>query len=259
VAVVKAASVFYEARVKWIAEACMAQEGVTGVSFACGAHEQTFGEVPETVALDVDGVRAELNLAEAQKTGLFLDQRKNWPVIRSFAPGARVFDGHCYHGFWTCHAALAGARKVVAVDTSEAALAQAKRNAELNGVADVCSFVRGDVEKILSETTEFFDVIVIDPPAFAKNRAQVKKALSRYQALNQKAMERIAPEGGYLISASCSHFVDTSMFLENIKYAAGSAQRRVSLLELRGASPDHPVPLVMPETAYLKCAVLRVE
>ena len=259
VAVARAASVFYDACAGMIAEACMADNGACGVVFAWGNTTKTFGTVPELVPLDVDGVRAELNLAEAQKTGLFLDQRCNWQSIRAFAPGARVFDGHCYHGFWSCNAALAGAQSVLGVDTSEKAVEQAGRNAALNGVADKCVFVKSDVEKVLGEAANFFDVVVLDPPALAKNRTLVRKALPRYQAINELALGRIAPEGGILITSSCSHFVDTPTFLETVKYAATAAGRRVSLLEMRGAAPDHPVLLTMPETAYLKCAVLRVE
>ncbi len=259
VAVARAASVFYDACAKMIADACMADGGTTGVVFAWGNTTKTFGTVPEIVPIDVDGVKAELNLAEAQKTGLFLDQRRNWQSIRAFAQGSRVFDGHCYHGFWSCNAALAGAKSVLGVDTSEKAVEQAARNAELNGVADKCVFIKSDVEKVLGEATNFFDVIVLDPPALAKNRTLVRKALPRYQAINELALRRIAPEGGILITSSCSHFVDTPTFLETVKYAASAVGRRVSLLEMRGAAPDHPVLLTMPETAYLKCAVLRVE
>jgi 23S rRNA (cytosine1962-C5)-methyltransferase len=259
VVVVRAASVFYDSCAEAIAEACMADNGATGVVFAWGNTTKTFGTVPELVPLDVDGVRAELNLAEAQKTGLFLDQRRNWQSIRTFAGNARVFDGHCYHGFWSCNAALAGARSVLGVDTSEKAVEQARRNAALNGAADRCEFVKSDVETVLGESTKFFDVVVLDPPALAKNRTLVRKALPRYQAINALALGRIAPEGGFLITSSCSHFVDTPTFLETVKYAASAAGRRVSLLEMRGAAPDHPILLAMPETAYLKCAVLRVE
>jgi 23S rRNA (cytosine1962-C5)-methyltransferase len=251
--------VFYDACAEMIAGACMADNGATGVVFAWGNTTKTFGTVPELVPLDVDGVRAELNLAEAQKTGLFLDQRRNWQSIRTFAQNARVFDGHCYHGFWSCNAALAGARSVLGVDTSEKAVEQARRNAALNGAADRCEFVKSDVETVLGESTKFFDVVVLDPPALAKNRTLVRKALPRYQAINALALGRIAPEGGFLITSSCSHFVDTPTFLEMVKYAASAVGRRVSLLEMRGAAPDHPVLLTMPETAYLKCAVLRVE
>ena len=153
-----------------------------------------------------------------------------------------MFDGHCYHGFWSCNAALAGAKSVLGVDTSEKAVEQAGRNAALNGVADQCVFVKSDVEKVLGEATNFFDVVVLDPPALAKNRTLVRKALPRYQAINELALARIAPEGGILITSSCSHFVDTPTFLETVKYAASSTGRRVSLLEMRGAAPDHPLP-----------------
>ncbi len=258
IAVVKATSKFYAEHADTIAAWFAGEGGLTGIVFEQGGWARRLGEVPETLALDVDGVRAELRPEGAQKTGLFLDQRSNWPVARLFAPGARVFDGHCYHGFWSCHAALAGAASVTAVDSSEKALDQARRNLELNGVAEKCELLCGEVETLLSGDAAY-DLIILDPPAFAKTRAHATKALGRYQALNAAALKRIAPEGGFLITSSCSHFVDEAMFIEAVKRAAMAAGRTVRLLELRAASPDHPVLLSMLETSYLKCAVLRVD
>jgi 23S rRNA (cytosine1962-C5)-methyltransferase len=171
------------------------------------------------------------------------------------APGARVFDGHCYAGLWSCRAAKAGAKEVVGVDTSEAALARARRNAELNG-ADKVHFEAADVlEKLQGE--ERYDVVIIDPPALAKSRAHLTKALGLYQALNRAAMEAVQP-GGCLVSSCCSHFVDRESFLEVLKRAARSSQRDAQLIELRGPSPDHPELLEMPETSYFTCAILRI-
>ncbi len=257
-AVVKATSKFYAAHADSLAAWFRGEGGLTGIVFEQGGWSRRLGEVPDTLTLEVDGVKAELRPDGAQKTGLFLDQRSNWPVARLFAPGARVFDGHCYHGFWSCHAALAGAASVTAADSSEKALEQARRNLELNGVAEKCELICGDVETLLAGGA-VYDLIVLDPPAFAKTRAQASKALGRYQALNAAVLRQIAPEGGFLITSSCSHFVDEAMFIEAVKRAAMAAGRTVRLLELRAASPDHPVLLSMLETSYLKCAVLRVD
>ena len=258
VAVARASSQFYFDRSQLIADCLMAVGEVAAVHFELGGVVRRFGDLPEALELEIDGVRAELRLGASQKTGLFLDQRRNWPLVRELARGARVFDGHCYHGFWSCHAALGGAAAVTAVDSSAAAVEQAQRNLELNGVADKCAVLCGDVEKTLAGG-DAYDVVILDPPAFAKTRAQAAKALGRYQALNAAAAARIAPEGGFLVTSSCSHFVDESMFLEAVKRAIVGAGRTARLLELRGASPDHPVLLAMPETAYLKCLVLRVD
>lgn len=247
-------SVFYQQHAQGLLEALLRQPGITGGVLVYNNHRITAGEVPERLQFEMDGLQLELDLVHAQKTGLFLDQRRNSQAVRTFAPGARVFDGHCYHGVWACHAAVAGASQVTAVDSSAAAIEQARRNAELNGVGDRCSFITGDVEEQLKGT---YDLVILDPPAFAKNRVAAKKAIARYQALNTNAMKAVAP-GGMLITSSCSHFVSPEEFVEVLKRAAAAAKRQAWLVDLRGASPDHPVSLQMPETSYLKCAFLRV-
>ncbi|MBI3117802.1 MAG: class I SAM-dependent rRNA methyltransferase [Candidatus Hydrogenedentes bacterium] len=229
--------------------------GVRGVIVEMQGTRAHHGEVHTPLEVAMEGVRLELDLREAQKTGLFLDQRWNSREIRRYAAGAAVLDGHCYHGIWTCHAALGGAAAVTAVDTSAPAVEQARRNAALNGVTDKCTFHCGDVEELLKANQ--YDVVVLDPPAFAKSRAQTKKALSRYQALNTNAMKALAP-GGILITSSCSHFVSAEEFLEVLKRAAAAAHRQTWLLGMHGAAPDHPVLVQMPETRYLKCAMMRV-
>ena len=256
--VVRGSSPCYAAQAAAIEAACRTAEGVNAVWLDLGGEDTARAEFPESFRFSIDGVAGELYPADAQKTGLFLDQRRNWPVLGKMAAGLRVFDGHCYHGYWACHAALGGALSVTAVDTSQAAIDQAQRNAELNGVADKCHFECISVEESL-EKGPTYDIIVLDPPAFAKSRAHTHKALGRYEALNALALKKIADHGGFLITSSCSHFIDAATLLEAVKHAACSTQRRVSLLDLRGAAPDHPVLLAMPETAYLKCLVLRVE
>ena len=253
----RAASSFYAECAPALTAAFLATEGVEGVVLEAGGARITAGSVPESLDLTVDGVRCGLRPGETQKTGLFLDQRRGWAAVRRFAAGARVFDGHCYHGLWSCNAALAGAASVFGVDSSQPAVDQARANAEMNGVQDRCFYDCESVETALEAKTAY-DVVIIDPPAFAKNQQQVHKAMWRYEALNVLAMGRVAP-GGVLFTSSCSHFVEPAAFLDMLKRAGCAAHRRVSLLEMRGASPDHPVLLSMPETAYLKCAVLRVE
>jgi len=247
---------FYRTRLDGLADSFLAQPDIEGIVIQAANEMRRYGRSPETLEVDLDGLRVNIDISTAQKTGLFLDQRANYRKIRSFAAGARVLDGHCYVGLGSCHAALAGAVSVLGVDTSTSALEQARTNTALNGVSERCRFECAEVEEILERDARY-DLVILDPPALVKARAQLRKGLMRYEALNAAALKVVEP-GGVLITSSCSHFVDAPAFLEVLKRAAANAQRRVWLIELRGAGPDHPVLLSMPETGYLKCAILRV-
>lgn len=254
--VLKTSCTFYAKMADWLAGVFLAQAGVYGVVFSIDAESRTYGSVPDEVVAHLNDVEIRVNLSAAQKTGLFLDQRLNMQSIRPFVSGARVLDGHCYIGAWTCVAAKAGAAYVLGVDTSAAAIEAALANAERNNVQTRCRFECAPVEEVLARG-DLYDVIILDPPAFAKTRGSRVKALSRYQTLNAAALRALSPDG-VLITCSCSHFVEPGDFTEMLKRAATAARRRTLLLELRGAAPDHPVLMAMPETAYLKCAILRV-
>jgi len=234
----------------------LAQEGVSAVRFQIGSEVRTFGDVPVETRVDLDGLALDISIQEGQKTGMFLDQRLNSACLAPFASGARVLDAYCYVGLWSCRLALQGAASVLGVDTSPAAVEFAQRNAALNGVADRCGFECADAADVLRRGNRY-DIVLLDPPALAKGRGPVTKALALYQALNRDAMEAVEP-GGFLVTSSCSHAVELDAFLEVIKRAARTVQRDVWVLEIRGASPDHPVLMSMPETAYLKTVVLRV-
>ncbi|HOV61128.1 MAG TPA: class I SAM-dependent rRNA methyltransferase [Candidatus Hydrogenedentes bacterium] len=259
VAVVTFDNPFFENRLDTLVSAIRSTSGIASVHVSrSGGDPAWYGEPHETVRFEVNGLRGAFCPTRTQKTGLFLDQRSNWPVIRRFAEGAEVLDGHCYHGWWGLHAAAGGAARVTACDTSMAALEQARENAALNGMENRFRFELQPVEELLARSEQTYDVIVLDPPALAKSRTHVKPALSRYVELNALALRRVRPDG-ILITSSCSHFVDNDLFEEILKRASSKARRRVSILEWRGASPDHPILLSMPETRYLKCVVLRVE
>lgn len=247
---------FYEPREEELADLFLKTPGVEGVQFQFLRQKKCFGVVPDTLTLALDGLQLGMDLAGGQKTGMFLDQRLNSQAMRPFAKGARVLDGHCYIGLWSCHAAQAGAVSVLGVDTSEKAIEQARINAERNGLSERCQFECADIETVLARGNTY-DLILLDPPALAKSRAHLTKALSRYQALNERAMTMVEP-GGVLISSSCSHFVEPPAFLDMLKRAAVGAGRQAVLLEFRGAPPDHPVLLSMPEASYLKCALVRI-
>ncbi|HPO15241.1 MAG TPA: class I SAM-dependent rRNA methyltransferase [Candidatus Hydrogenedentes bacterium] len=247
---------FYESRAEMLAQSFLNTPGVQGVFFQFRPGTQCVGTVPDELILSLDGLQIGVDLKLGQKTGMFLDQRLNSLAMRPFAKNARVLDGHSYIGLWSCHAAQAGAVSVLGVDRSEKAIEQARANAERNHVSARCQFECADIEAVLARG-DSYNLIMLDPPALAKSRIHLTKALSRYQALNTNAMKALEP-GGILITSSCSHFVDMSAFLEMLKRAASGAGRQAQLLEFRGAPPDHPILLSMPETAYLKCALLRI-
>ncbi|HNZ48415.1 MAG TPA: class I SAM-dependent rRNA methyltransferase [Candidatus Hydrogenedentes bacterium] len=256
VVVLQSGCAFYRRHWQSLQEILLAVPGVSSLTFAFREERLEAGAAPEKQVLELNGLRLGFLPAGAQKTGLFLDQRENWQLAERFAPGARVLDGCCYHGLWGLHAARGGALSVTGVDSSAAALAQAEENAGMNAFEDRFTFIKEKVEKHLQECTDY-DLIVLDPPAFAKSRKQQNAAFALYENLNSSAMQKLTP-GGILISCSCSHFLDGALFDEMLKRAARSTARQVQLLMMRGASPDHPVLTAMPETSYLKCAVLRV-
>ncbi len=256
VVAVQTSCAFYGRHLDALAKAFLVQDGIEGVRLQVNHNVSRTGVVPEPIEVVVDGIRASVSLDCGQKTGLFLDQRANWSEVGRFAPGVRVLDGYCYRGMWSVHAAMAGACDVLGVDTSASAIEAANAAAVLNNVADRCRFECADVAEVLARG-EKYGVIILDPPAFAKSRGREDRALGLYQALNKAALQALEP-GGILITSSCSHFVARDAFFEALKRAACAAQRTALILDTRGASPDHPVLLAMPETAYLKCAVLRV-
>ena len=259
VAIGRSACSFYEGVSKDLSDAILASGGVdTFYLYTPDGGCLRFGEtVTLPIRCEVKGLVFDVNPDTGQKTGLFLDQRENWSLMRRFAKGASVLDAHCYTGAWSLCAAKSGAKSVLGVDTSAPAIDAAQSQAGLNGVADVCRFERADVREILRRD-ETYDLVLLDPPALAKGRASLRKALGLYRALNRAAMERLKP-GGVLITSSCSQAVDHADFLETLKRAANAAQRQAQVLMMRGAAPDHPVLLSMPETSYLKCVVLRVD
>jgi len=247
---------FYAQRLDPLVAAFTRGGDISGALFQMTGKSEWRGKANDEIECDFAGIKLGVDVRGGQKTGLFLDQRLNRKWLQSLAPGKRVLDGHTYAGAWSIEAALAGAASVLGVDSSNAAIDRARRNAALNGVERVCTFEEADIAEVLRRR-EVYDVVVLDPPALAKTRASAEKALGLYQSLNRDAIKCLAP-GGYLITSSCSHFVDVEKFREMLKRAARSAERHCTMLALQGASPDHPVLMEMPETEYLKCAVLHL-
>ncbi|NLI82671.1 MAG: class I SAM-dependent rRNA methyltransferase [Deltaproteobacteria bacterium] len=220
--------------------------------------EVVFGQIPEGFTVKLDGIAWAVDPLGGQKTGFYLDQRDNRRVLERWVQGKRVLDLFCYSGAWSIHAALGGALEVVGVDESREAVDQAVRNASLNGVTDRCRFVGEEVFARLRRTDRgAFDVVVVDPPAFAKTRKNLPEALRGYTDLNRRAMLTLA-RGGILVTCSCSYHVTGDLFRDALLQAAQASGRSLRLLEMRGQAMDHPVLLSMPETQYLKCAFLQV-
>jgi 23S rRNA (cytosine1962-C5)-methyltransferase len=218
------------------------------------------GTVPEWVEVREGGVRYLAAPWTGQKTGAFLDQRPNRLEAERWArPGGRALDCFAYHGSFALHLARRAA-SVLALDVSADALARGRVNAELNGMQNI-EWREGDAFETLrafERARERFDTIVLDPPAFAKSRATVPQALRGYREINLRAM-RILNPGGILVTASCSFHVRRFEFFRMLEEAAGDSGRRVVFAASLGQGVDHPEVLTIPETGYLKGAVLRAE
>lgn len=214
------------------------------------------GDVPRLVEVQEHGVRYLAAPWDGQKTGAFLDQRENRRAAGAVARG-RALDCFSYHGSFALHLAKhAGA--VTALDISAAALERARENAALNGLANV-DFVEANAFDYLREreaARDRFETIVLDPPAFAKSRAALPGALRGYKDINLRAMRLLAP-GGMLFTASCSYHLTKPLFLEMLQAAAADSGRRIALREIRGQPLDHPELLTVPETGYIKSALLE--
>jgi 23S rRNA (cytosine1962-C5)-methyltransferase len=215
-----------------------------------------YGSVPERVDVREGRVRYEADLFAGQKTGLFLDQRENREAANRYAHG-RLLDCFSYHGGFAL-ALAPQCTETIALDISEDAVQHIRSNAERNGVRNVEARALNVFDELreFDRNDERFDTIVLDPPAFAKNRAALPNALAGYKEINLRALRLLAP-GGTLITCTCSHHVDEATFGEVVYGAALDAQAHVSIVEKRMQARDHPVLLSVPETYYLKCFILR--
>ena len=206
-----------------------------------------------------DGLEFQVPLAEGQKTGWFYDQSANRrALVKYVRKGARVLDVFSYAGAWGVRAARSGASEVLCVDSSAAALESAASNAQRNGVK--IETVKGDAFEVLEDLAKKrsrFDVVVVDPPAFAKRKKDLPKALAAYKRLNQLAMNVIADDG-ILVSCSCSHHLTFEDLQDAIAKAGRGAEKHLQILETGGQAPDHPVHPAIPETRYLKSYFCRV-
>ncbi len=223
-----------------------------------GYVEVAAGEAPEHTWLEENGVRFKLPLGRGQKTGWFYDQASNRRAMLPYAPGARVLDVFAYLGAWGLAAARAGAREVVCVDSSAAALALLDESAAANGLT--VRTLRDDAFDALAalrEAGEKFDLVIVDPPAFIKRRRDAAKGLAAYRKLNQMAMQLLGRDA-ILVSCSCSHHLAQDDLIATIQQSARHLSRFAQVVAVGGHAPDHPIHPAIPETRYLKSLTCRV-
>ena len=218
------------------------------------------GEPFDTVVpITENGVRYLVDVENGQKTGFFLDQKYNRLAVQRLSKGARVLDCFTHTGSFALNAAKGGAEEVTAVDASAQALEMAEKNAELNGFSQV-RFLKADVLELLpklEKAGEKYDLVILDPPAFAKSRANVKNAKKGYREINKTGM-KLVKKGGFLATCTCSHFMTRELFEEMLREAAGEAHVRIRQVEARTQAPDHPILWSAAESSYLKFYILQI-
>ena len=222
------------------------------------------GEEPPASALTLiteNGIKYEVDVENGQKTGFFLDQKFNRLSVARISKGKRVLDCFTHTGSFALNAAAGGAAAVTALDISHTAIEQAKRNASLNGAEEKIEFVEADVfdhlRRLRESGTHPFDLIILDPPAFTRSRKTAGSAERGYREINLLAM-KILPRGGYLATASCSHFMPCARFEAMLRDAAAEAGVELKEIEIKKQSPDHPILWNVPETEYLKFYLFQI-
>lgn len=217
-----------------------------------------FGEIPDKVLIRENGLMMSVDVKNGQKTGYFLDQKENRFAARRYCKGARVLDCFCNSGGFSLNAATV-AQEVTALDVSEFALENVRENAMLNGLKNIKTQCEDVFEALRAYKAQGqkFDCIILDPPAFCKNAAEVKDAYRGYKDINLLAM-KLTERGGYLITCSCSHYMTLPLFEKMLTEAATASGRKVKILEIKIQAPDHPSLLCADETMYLKYFVLNI-
>ena len=207
-----------------------------------------------------NGVRYQVDVKDGQKTGFFLDQKNNRAAIHKLCPGKRVLDCFTHTGSFALNAGIAGADSVLGVDASELGILQAQENARLNGLEHKVKFECADVFELLpklEEAGEQYDIVILDPPAFTKSRQATKGAVKGYREINLRGM-RLVKDGGFLVTCSCSHFMEQELFAKTIREAARGARKRLRQVEFHTQAPDHPILWAADESYYLKFYIFQV-
>lgn len=218
------------------------------------------GEFDTTVQMEENGIRMYVDVAEGQKTGYFLDQKENRASIEPIVQGARVLDCFTHTGSFTLHALHYGATEVTAVDISEHAIEFVKKNVALNGFEGKVNYVVANAFDLLrdyEEQKEQFDVVILDPPAFCKSMNAVEGAKRGYKEINLRGLKIVKP-GGFLVTASCSHYMFPETFTEVIMDAASDAGKQIRLVDFGYQGKDHPVLMSFRESLYLKFYIYQV-
>ena len=212
------------------------------------------------VLIEENGVKYYVDVENGQKTGFFLDQKNNRKAIASLCKGKKVLDCFTHTGSFGLNCAKAGAKSVLAVDASDVGCLQAEENAKLNGLEDIIKFKCADVFDLLPDLEkqgENYDVVILDPPAFTKSRASIKKAVTGYREINIRGM-KLVKNGGFLATCSCSHFMDEELFAKTIREAARSAHKQLRQVEFRQQAADHPILWSNDASYYLKFYIFQV-
>ncbi|MFQ6861808.1 MAG: class I SAM-dependent rRNA methyltransferase [Beduini sp.] len=214
--------------------------------------------LPTTTVINENGIKLNVDVENGQKTGYFLDQKENRVLLRKMAHGKKVLDCFTHTGGFALNAAYGNAKEVVAVDLSQTALDQAYENAVLNHLENKIQFVQADVFKYLDECkTGQYDIIVLDPPAFTKSRRTIDHAYNGYKKINMKAM-RLLGRGGYLITCSCSRFMETANFEKMLRESAHEVGVTLKQVSVTQQNHDHPILWTMEETSYLKFYIFQI-
>lgn len=212
------------------------------------------------VEIEENGVKYMVDVEDGQKTGFFLDQKNNRAAIHRFCKGKKVLDCFTHTGSFALNAGIAGAASVLGVDASQLAVDQATENAKLNHLEDRVRFQCADVFELLPEleaAKESFDVVILDPPAFTKSRNSIKNAVKGYREINLRGL-KLVRDGGYLVTCSCSHFMDPELFAKTIREAANGAHKRLRQVEFRTQACDHPILWAADQSYYLKFYIFQV-
>lgn len=213
------------------------------------------------IIINENGLRFHIDIDQGQKTGYFLDQQDNRRAIQHIVKGAEVLGAFSYTGSFEIHAAHYGAKSVLGLDISSPAIQQAIRNAELNGLQDICRFEAAnafDVLKQWGKDGRQYDVVMLDPPAFTKSRETIQKAITGYKEINLRGMKLVRP-GGFLVTSSCTSLVSPELFLQIIDMAAKDARRKIRQVIFQTQSADHPVIRSIENTQYLKFLIIQVQ
>ena len=239
----------------------VAIRGLEGMEQGKGWHPVGGEKAPDFTAVDIEenGIRYTVDFENGQKTGFFLDQKYNRQAVAKLARGRTVLDCFTHTGSFALNAAKGGAARVTAADISADAIAMAQRNAARNGL-DNMDFLCEDTFALLPRLEKEghpYDFIILDPPAFTKARRTVDNAMRGYKEINYRAM-KLLPRGGYLATASCSHFATEELFIKMLKAAAKDAHRQLRQIEVKQQAPDHPILWGVPETNYLKFFLFQV-